>query len=135
MRWGRVTAVLGALLLSGCAGAPIACAPGTNPTTRLELFFGRNVMGREVVSDEDWRKFLDEEVTRRFPDGFTVIDTYGQWRNAGGSIAMERGKELIVIAQASADEAARIGAIRDAFKRRFMQESVLFAQSPACAAF
>jgi hypothetical protein len=99
------------------------------------LFFGRGMMGREAVSDEGWRKFLDEEITPRFPDGFTVVDTYGQWRNAGGMIATERGKELIVIAKESADEAARIAAIRDAYKRRFMQESVLFVQSPACAAF
>jgi len=101
--------------------------------TRLELFFGRDVLGREAVSDEDWRKFLDEEVTPRFPSGFTVVDTYGQWRNAGGMIAMERGKELIVIANPDADETVRIAAIRDAYKRRFMQESVLFVQSPACA--
>jgi hypothetical protein len=103
--------------------------------TRLELFFGRNVMGREAVSDEAWRGFLDEDVTPRFPDGFTAADTYGQWRNGAGMIAMERGKQLTVIAPGSAEDIARINAVRDAYKRRFMQESVLFVQSPTCAAF
>jgi len=102
---------------------------------RLELFFGRDVMGREGISDADWKRFLDEEITPRFPDGFTVIDTYGQWRNASGMIAMERGKQLVVIAAGGADDAARIGMIRDAYKRRFMQESVLFVQSSVCAGF
>jgi hypothetical protein len=103
--------------------------------TRLELFFGRNVMGREAVSDEAWRRFLDEDVTPRFPDGFTVGDTYGQWRNAEGMIQRERGKALIVIGPGGSDDIARINAIRDAYKRRFMQESALLVQSPACAAF
>jgi len=102
--------------------------------TRLELFFGRNVMDREAVSDQDWKRFLDEEITPRFPDGFTVLDTYGQWRNAN-TIAMERGKELIVIAPGSTSDVARANAIRDAYKRLFMQESVLFTATPACASF
>ncbi len=135
MRWASAAAGLVALLVSSCAGASLTCVSGSRPMTRLELFFGRDVMGREAVSDEEWRAFLDDEVTPHFPDGFTVTDTYGQWRNAGGSIAMERGKELIVIASANAGNASDVAAIRDAYKRRFMQESVLFVQSPACAAF
>jgi hypothetical protein len=135
MRWGKPVAVLGALLVSGCANAPIACAPGTRAMTRLELFFGRNAMGREAVSEEAWRRFLDEDVTPRFPDGFTVVDTNGQWRNAAGMIVMEQGKELIVIAPGSANEITQVNSVRDAYKRRFMQESVLFVQSSACAAF
>jgi hypothetical protein len=102
---------------------------------RLESFFGRDIMGRETVSDADWKRFLDEEITPRFPDGFTVVDTYGQWRNANGAIAMERGKALIVITAGGGDDAARVATIRDAYKRRFMQESVLFVQSSVCAGF
>lgn len=135
MRWVSPIILLPALLVTGCEHFPIACVPQTRPMQRLELFFGRDVMGREAVSDADWRRFLDEEITPRFPDGFTVIDTYGQWRNAGGMIAMERGKVLVVIAAGSNDDASRIAMIRDAYKRRFMQESVLFVQSSVCTGF
>jgi len=48
---------------------------------------------------------------------------------------MERGKELIVIAPGSTSDVARANAIRDAYKRLFMQESVLFTATPACASF
>ena len=99
---------------------------------RLELFFGRNVMGREAVSDRDWQSFLEQEVTPRFPAGFTVLDSYGQYRNAGGTIAMERSKVLIIIAAGNADESSRVSVIRDAYKRRFNQESVLLVTNQAC---
>lgn len=38
-----------------------------------------------MVSDEDWRAFLAAEVTPRFPDGLTVIDAAGQWRDGAAT--------------------------------------------------
>jgi hypothetical protein len=91
--------------------------------------------GREGVSDEDWRRFVDEEVTPRFPDGFSVADVDGQYRNAAGTIVRERSKELIVISRGSADDTMKLNAIHDAYKRRFNQESVLLTTFPICAGF
>jgi uncharacterized protein DUF3574 len=79
-----------------------------------------------------WQNFVDEEITSRFPNGFTIIDTQGQWRNRDGVTSRETGHELVIIA---ADAQTKLGAIRDAYKRRFMQESVLLVESPVCAAF
>ena len=124
------------LVLSGCAGVPrSACAPGLMPMVRAELLFGRNIGGREGVSDEDWRRFVDEEVTPRFPAGFSVTDVSGQYRNSGGTIVRERSKELIIVASGGTDDATKLNAIRDAYKRRFNQESVLLVESPVCAGF
>jgi hypothetical protein len=100
---------------------------------QAQLFFGRNVMGRDMGSDEDWRRFLDEEVTPRFPAGFSVADIDGQYRNAGGMIVRERSKQLLIVGRGG-DE-TKLNAIRDAYKRRFSQESVLLVESPVCAAF
>ena len=100
---------------------------------QAQLFFGRNVTGRAMVSDGEWRRFLDEEVTPRFPAGFSVADIDGQYRNAGGGIARERSKQLLIVGPGG--EETKLNAIRDAFKRRFNQESVLLVESPVCAAF
>ena len=103
--------------------------------TQAELFFGRNVAARAMVSEEEWQRFLDEDVSPRFPDGFSVSDVYGQYRNNAGTIVREQSKQLlIVIAGAGADE-AKLNAIRDAYKRRFNQESVLLVETPVCAEF
>jgi hypothetical protein len=98
-----------------------------------ELFFGRNIAGRDMVSDDEWRQFVDEDVTPRFPVGFSVSDIDGQYRNAGGMIVRERSKQLLIVEPAGGE--AKLDAIRDAYKRRFHQESVLLVESPVCAAF
>jgi hypothetical protein len=132
--WPRAFALVLTLVLAGCAGfSPNACRPGLQRMMQAQLFFGRNVMGRDMGSDEDWRRFLDEEVTPRFPAGFSVADIDGQYRNARGMTVRERSKQLLIVGQGG-DE-TKLNAIRDAYKRRFSQESVLLVESPVCAAF
>ena len=48
----------------------------------VELLFGRNIGGKLGVSEAQRRAFLAREVSPRFPDGLTVFDTAGQWRDA-----------------------------------------------------
>lgn len=125
-----------AFVLAGCAGTqPRACAPGTGPMTKYELFLGQNIgtMGR--VSDEEWRRFLTEEVTPRYPDGFTVLNAAGQWRDPMGRIISEDSRDLVVIVRDAAAELPKVTAIRDTYKMRFNQDAVLFVQSQICAGF
>src|SRR3954463_6899250 len=48
---------------------------------RTELYFGTDKPDGAAVTEEEWTRFLAEEVTARFPDGFTVLEGYGQFRN------------------------------------------------------
>ena len=124
------------LVLTGCAGLrPNACAPGLQAMKQVQLFFGRNIAGRAMVSDDEWRRFLDEEVTTRFPAGFSVAEIDGQYRNASGGIAREQSKELLIVVPGDVADQAKLAAIRDAYKRRFNQDSVLLVESAVCAAF
>ena len=135
MRMPVFLIALSALALSGCAGGPSMCLPGLMPSAEAQLFFGRNIAGREGVSDADWRRFVDEEVSPRFPDGFSVADVEGQYRNGAGMIVQERSKQLIVVGRGSPENTMKLNAIRDAYKRRFNQESVLITEFPICAGF
>ncbi len=103
--------------------------------TKLELFFGGDIGVQGGVSEDAWRRFLAEDVTPRFPDGFSVVDAHGQWRNAAGTIIAEESRELIAIVPNGSSEAAKVASIRDTYKMRFRQESVLFVQSEVCAGF
>jgi hypothetical protein len=102
---------------------------------QAELFFGRNVPARAPVSEEEWQRFLDEEVSPRFPDGFSVANVAGQYRNTGGRIVREDSKQLLIVLGGSPADRTKLNAIRDAYKRRFNQESVLLAETPVCAGF
>lgn len=103
--------------------------------TRVELFFGGDIGAGGGVSEAEWRNFLATEVTPRFPEGFSVADIYGQWRNAMGRIETERSKNLIVILADAPAKAVQIASLRDVYKTRFRQQSVLLVETPVCAGF
>ena len=102
---------------------------------QAQLFFGRDIAGRATVSGEDWQRFLDEEVTPRFPAGSSVADVSGQYREMSGTIVHEQSKQLLIVTQGTPADEAKLRAIREAYKTRFQQESVLLIQTPVCAGF
>ena len=92
---------------------------------RTELYFGRNKPGGEV-SEEQFQHFLAVEVTKRFPDGLTLIDGLGQFLDSSGTIVKEKSKLLILFYPLSDRQAdGRVEDIRTAYKGQFQQESVL----------
>ena len=112
-----------------------ACPSGTELFAEYRLFFGRSQGEVEVVSEEAWRTFLAEEVTPRFPDGLTVLDAAGQWREGSGTIVRERTKLLLVLAPPGKDAMQRTDEIADAYRRAFSQSSVLRVVTEACVSF
>jgi hypothetical protein len=102
-----------------------------------ELFFGREKAGRGVVSDAEWSDFLATVVTPNFPDGLTVFDGYGQWRNPQtGVIGRSDGVKIVLVAvKPVPDAAGRFQTVIDAYKQRFQQQSVGIITRESCAAF
>ena len=125
-----------AILMSACSGArSLSCPEGTERWVEYRLFMGRGGPDGEVVDDEAWDVFLEEEVTPRFPDGLTVVDGEGQWRGADGLIKQERSKVLVILAPPEGDAKARLDEISREHKQRFSQEAVLQTVDEACVAF
>ncbi|PZR88921.1 MAG: DUF3574 domain-containing protein [Stutzerimonas stutzeri] len=123
--------------LSGCASlAPQACAPGQQAMLSAELLFGRKIGDRVGVSEGAFRRFVDEEVTPRFPDGLTVLDASGQYRDRERGTLIREPSKLMLIA--TSDESAnreKLSMIVEAYKRSFSQQSVGLILKPACASF
>lgn len=125
-----------AQLLSACTVLPQACVPPAESMVTAELLFGRNIGGRLGVGDAAFAEFLAREITPRFPDGLTVVDAHGQWRDADrGQIVREPSKLVLLTFR---DEPARrktLAAIADAYKTRFRQQSVLVSSRTSCVTF
>jgi hypothetical protein len=103
---------------------------------KTELYFGTSKPDGGAVSDKKFERFLDQEVTPRFPDGLTLLTGTGQFRNSGGMIIQERSKLLILLYPLTdIDASNRIEAIREAYKLMFQQESVLRVDSRAGVSF
>ena len=136
----RLFAAAALALLAFASGPSFAadaapCPPGTERFTEYRLFFGRSQGGVEVVSEEAWRVFLANEVTPCFPDGLTVLDAAGQWREGSGRIVRESTKLLLVLAPPGGDAMQRTDEIASAYKQAFGQSSVLRVVTPACVSF
>jgi hypothetical protein len=94
---------------------------------RTELYFGTDKPGGGKVTADDWDKFLETEVTPRFPDGFTVLEGYGQFKDSGGKIVREASLVLVLFYPKKQREAVnlKIEELRANYKKHFNQESVL----------
>jgi len=108
---------------------------------RSELYFGVGEEANEradqpVLGEAEWRAFLDQEVTPRFPDGLTVVDAYGQWLFRGREEPNRLpSKILIILHENTAQRRNDIDAIRLAWKQLSGHQSVLWAASPVDVAF
>jgi hypothetical protein len=88
------------------------------------------------VSQVQWRAFLDKEVTPRFPSGLSVMDVYGQWQGTKQPVPTRlRSKLLIVDYPDTAENRAKVDAIRAAWKRQTGDQSVLRVTQPADVSF
>jgi hypothetical protein len=88
------------------------------------------------VSDADWANFAATVITPAFPDGFSVTDANGQWRDSESrKIVREPSEIVMIVAPESAALAPKIGRIADAYRARFHQQSVGVVTRPVCAAF
>jgi len=131
-----------ALGAGGCAhqaAAPVetglACPVGHEAMRTAQLFFGRNVTGGADVDAAAFSRFVDDELTPRFPDGLTVIDGGGQWRSPSDVLVREASKVVFLVLPQKPDILERLDAVRAAYKARFSQDSVLLVTQPACVSF
>lgn len=116
-------------------GADTACAPPAKAMARVELLLGASRADGRAIGDEEWRAFLDAEVTPRFPDGLTVLTGDGQWRNSTGRITRERSRVMLVWYIPRATSSTDVDAIREAYKKQFAQESVMRVDGAGCVSF
>jgi hypothetical protein len=114
----------------------IVCHGAQHSGRIAELLFGRDIGNRLGVSEAAWRRFVAREITPRFPDGLTVSDATGQWRDpATGKMVREPSKRIEIVLPGHADDETLLDAIAGAYKRRFHQHSVGVIVQSACVSF
>jgi hypothetical protein len=102
---------------------------------RTELLFGLSRSGGPDITEEEFDHFIDTEVTRRFPDGLTLLSGDGQFKDASGAIVEEGSKLLILLYPFSKHSSGLVEEIRTAYKELFQQESVLRIDDLSCVSF
>ncbi len=104
--------------------------------TRLYFGLGPANHPHTGITAAAWRRFLDGEVTPRFPSGLSVSDLYGQWQGQADTRPSRlRSKLVILVYPATAENARRVDAIRTAWKQQTGDQSVLRVTTPADVSF
>lgn len=136
----RALALTTVLLCRGCTTVvepPVAahCRVG-DEMVETRLFFGMSKPTGGAVSAREWDQFVRAEITPRFPEGFSVADGAGFWRDGATQKAISEQSKVVTRVHAATDDADRdIAAIIAGYKTRFEQESVLRVDRPVCAQF
>ena len=108
---------------------------GGKLVARTELYFGLARRDGSMVSMEDFQRFIDHEVTPRFPAGLTLLGGNGQFRDANGTTVKEGSKLLILLYPYDRDNSREIESIRAGYAKAFHQESVLRVDGYSCASY
>jgi hypothetical protein len=139
MKIALAAAAILALYILGADGAwaqPVACGGAQKPQQVVELMFGRNIADRIAVTEGEWTRFVDQEITPRFPDGVTVFRAAGQRRDQSSNrIVREPTNIVLIVLPGKAEELERVNEITQAYKVRFKQQSVGVILHPACVSF
>ncbi|WP_372071816.1 DUF3574 domain-containing protein [Tistrella mobilis] len=146
----RLPAVAALLLLTAaCAGHPQgpapgapACPAGDTAMVQATLFFGLDRPGgAPQITPREFDRFVDEVVSPTFPDGFTIQQAEGGWRDTEtGATIREPSRTILILAPAAdAAEASalrdRIDRVRSAYIQAFDQQAVGLASARACVDF
>lgn len=121
------TVILVFLVISGCATGP--------KWTQYQMCFGLTAdAGQTRISDQAWERFRDEQIVRRFPEGFTLYHAQGYWQ-ADEKTYVEPSVVLMVVSSEREDTTRKLDEIARAYKQKFHQESVLQVQSRVVVQF
>jgi len=128
--------VLALAMISGAGAQSSECRGAQKPQQVAELMFGRKIGARIGIGEGAWSRFVDREIMPRFPDGLTVFNAAGQWRDKrSGKIMREPSKIVQIVLPGEPEDLARLDEIAQAYKRRFRQQSVGVIVRPACVSF
>jgi hypothetical protein len=128
-------AMLISLAAAACASAPprlAMCPAGQSEVRIAQLFLGAPATKR--LSDRALRRFVDQEVAPRFPDGVSVVDGGPQWTGRNEDLIRESAKVVLLALPASGDAHARVEAVRAAYRARFGLESFVAVPPASCMA-
>ncbi|MBE1527951.1 hypothetical protein GGC65_002407 [Sphingopyxis sp. OAS728] len=135
LRRARLGAVIMVTAVSaGCATTREAavCAAGEEKMMFAQLFFGRNIGAVPAISEAQFGSFVDEVLSRRFPEGMTHLSGTGHWRGAGKAPVREQSEVVTLVLPDVPASYTNLEGARREYMARFGQESVLMTYQPVC---
>ena len=88
------------------------------------------------MTEAKWSRFVDREITPRFPNGFSVVDARSQWfDNVRKTIVYESSKLVTIVFFSEVADDPRLQEIIAAYMTQFKQQSVGLIVRLPCVSF
>lgn len=102
------------------------CSCASTRTVQTSLYFGQSKLDGSVVTNTEWNQFVEKHISKVFPEGCTIAETYGNWYDtAQHKIIAEPSKVVTAIFNYSPGQAKQIDSLRYWYKLLYQQQSVL----------
>jgi hypothetical protein len=90
-----------------------------------DLYFVRKVGTTEAVTEQQFRQFLGNEITSRFPTRLTVYDANRQVLDSSGRLIREPSQLVSLIVEDTGNTDRAIDEMINLYRQKFQQDSVL----------
>jgi hypothetical protein len=99
---------------------------GSSRQVETRLYFGQSKLDGGAVSEKEWNEFVEQYVSRVFPDGSTIQEATGNWYDTSQRrLVTEPSKVIIAINHPSSRLNEKIDSLRYWYKQIHRQQSVL----------
>ena len=119
--------------LSSCQLAPTP----QSTWQRTDLYLGLTRRDSSLISDTDFQKFTDTQITPLFPDGFTLTPAAGQYLDSHNSVHKEPTRILTLLYETKDRDTTnkKLQKLITTYCQQFDQESILREDFPITAQF
>lgn len=102
-----------------------ACEKNEDLYIKTELYFGLS-QNNKTISESEWNSFEKNEISIRLPEGYTIYDADGAWKDKNTGLTLkEKSKVLVVIHHEDQRKSQAIDQIRARYMKQFYQQSVM----------
>ncbi|MEI6179044.1 MAG: DUF3574 domain-containing protein [Verrucomicrobiota bacterium] len=107
------------------AGVAMGAGEASQTWVKTEMYFGLDIPGGGKVTQEQWTDFLDNVITKNFPQGFTVFEAYGQMRHENGELEKQSTRVVFVVRPADPAANAKVQDVIKAYREKFNNPQVM----------
>jgi hypothetical protein len=125
-----------ATVASVAVAAPTVAPGQSSPVwVKTEIYLGKESIPGFEISRLQFSKFMDTVVTKYFPKGFTLYETYGQMQEPDGSITKQATWVIVIVHEKTEENEKAVETVISEYRKQFMNAEVMRTVYPVEANF